>query len=306
VLARLATEEPDLSGLPGELTELITACMARVPRQRPTSSSMLAQLGDFTEAQAGPDEEHAYLPATAMALIGQYRMREYQRGPQPAASASLGAETGEDGGDEATSASFTELPASYKPVPRRKPGTGASGPAGSGWRRWLRSHMGWAGWASVGAALVVVGVVLGAALSSSSVPNPAGSKQASGSLPPRPVAPETVCGTPASTTHGSALCMLNMSMGTADAAWVVQGRGFAPRSSVTVSLTWNSPPSFTPNQTFHHTAQAKPVVAPDGTVRLDINQLFPGSLRLGQFIVDVTGSGGSTATTIFIVIPAGG
>ena len=80
VLARLATEEPDLSGLPGELTELITACMARVPRQRPTSSSMLAQLGDFTEAQAGPDEEHAYLPETAMALIGQYRTREYQRG----------------------------------------------------------------------------------------------------------------------------------------------------------------------------------------------------------------------------------
>ena len=77
VLARLATEEPDLSGLPDELTELITACMHRVPRQRPTSSAMLAQLGDFTEAQAGPDEEHAYLPEAAMALIA-----EYQRSPQ--------------------------------------------------------------------------------------------------------------------------------------------------------------------------------------------------------------------------------
>ena len=80
VLARLATEEPDLSGLPGDLTELITACMHRVPRQRPTSSAMLAQLGDFTEAQAGSDEEHAYLPEAAMALIG-----EYQRSPQLAA-----------------------------------------------------------------------------------------------------------------------------------------------------------------------------------------------------------------------------
>ena len=301
VLARLATEEPDLSGLPGDLTELITACMARVPRQRPTSSSMLAQLGDFTEAQAGPDEEHAYLPAAAMALIGHYRAGEHLRGPQLAAG-----DIGEDRSDDATAASYTELPASYKPVSRRKPGAGASGQAGSGWRRWFRSHLAWAGWASVGAALVVVGVVLGAALSSSSVPNPAGSKQASGSLPPRPVPPETVCGASATTTHGSALCMLNMSIGTADAAWVVQGRGFAPRSSVTVSLTWNSPPSSTPNQTFRHTAQAKPVVAPDGTVRLDINQLFPGSLRLGQFIVDVTGSGGKTATTVFIVIPAGG
>ncbi len=56
VLARLATEEPDLSGLPAELTGLITACMARVPRARPTSSAILAQLGQFTEAQAGLPE----------------------------------------------------------------------------------------------------------------------------------------------------------------------------------------------------------------------------------------------------------
>ncbi len=300
VLARLATEEPDLSGLPGELTELITACMARVPRQRPTSSSMLAQLGDFTEAQAGPGEEHAYLPAAAMALIGQYRTREYQRGPAPAAFEDVG----EERGDEATSASFTELPASYKPASRRKPGTGTPGPGGSGWRRWLRSHMAWAGWASVGAALIVVGVFLGAALSSSSVPNGAGPKQPSGALPPPPVAPDTVCGTSAGHASGPFLCMLHQSIGTAGAAWLVRGSGFAPGTSVTVSLTWNSPPDLTPNQTFHRTAQVKPVVAPDGTVRLDINNLFPGSLRLGQFLVKATGPGGSGGTE-FIVIPPG-
>ena len=199
VLARLATEEPDLSGLPGELTELITSCMHRVPRQRPTSTAMLAQLGDFTEAQAGPDEEHAYLPEAAMAMIA-----EYQRSPQLTAfgqpGAQLGAGFGEDRSDDATSASYTELPASYKPIPRRKPGTGSAGPGESGWRRWLRSHMGWAGWASVGAALVVVGVILGAALSSSSSPTSTAQNQSSGSgqqRPPRPVAPSTVCGTSA-------------------------------------------------------------------------------------------------------------
>ena len=137
VLARLATEEPDLSGLPGELTELITSCMHRVPRQRPTSSAMLAQLGDFTEAQAGPDEEHAYLPEAAMAMIA-----EYQRSPQLAAFGQLGDDLGEDRSDDATSASYTELPAAYKPAPRRKPGTGSPGPGEPGWRRWLRSHMG--------------------------------------------------------------------------------------------------------------------------------------------------------------------
>jgi serine/threonine protein kinase len=299
VLARLATEEPDLSALPGELTELITACMQRVPRQRPTSSSMLAQLGDFTEAQAGPGEEHAYLPAAAMALIG-----EYQRSPQ---LATFG-EPGDDrGSEDATSASYTELPASYKPVPRRKPRTRSPGPGRSGWRRWLTSHMAWAGWASVGAAMVVVGVILGAALSSSSSPNSgSNSKQTSGSVPvplAPPVAPDTVCGTSAENTRGPALCVLNRSLGTANAVWVVLGRGFAPRSSVTVSLTWQSPPQIAPNQTFHHTAQVKPTVAPDGTLRLNINQLFPDSLRLGEFIVGVTGSGGSGASTMFIVIP---
>ncbi len=305
VLARLATEEPDLSGLPDELTELITACMARVPRQRPTSSSMLAQLGDFTEAQSGPGEEHAYLPQAAMVLIGQYRMREYQRSPASAAFASLGAEIGEDRSDDATSASYTELPASYKPVPRRKPGTGtgAAGPGGSGWRRWLRSHMGWAGWASVGAALVVVGVILGAALSSSSTPNPRTSGSA---LPPAPpAAPDNVCGTSAANTGSPTLCMLNQSEGAAGATWVVRGSGFAPLISVTVSLTWNSPPQLAPNATFDHTAQDKPVVRADGTLRLDISRLFPGSLRLGMFTVTVTGSDGSEATTTFIVIPPG-
>ena len=307
VLARLATEEPDLSGLPGELTELIAACMHRVPRQRPTSSAMLTQLGDFTEAQAGPDEEHAYLPEAAMALIG-----EYQRSPQLAAAGHPGSPPGagldEDRGDDATSASYTELPASYKPVPRRRPATASPGPGGSGWRRWLRSHMAWAGWASVGAALVVVGVILGAALSSSSAPDSSDStsQQTSGSMPPAPpVAPNSVCGTSATNTSGPALCLQNQSEGAADASWIVQGRSFVPGTSVTVALTWNSPPQLAPNQTVHHTAKVKPVVAADGTLRLNINHLFPGSLRLGQFIVEVSGPDGRGASTVFLVIPSG-
>jgi serine/threonine protein kinase len=300
VLARLATEEPDLSGLPGELTELISACIHRVPRLRPTSSAMLIQLGDFTVAQAGPDEEHSYLPDNAMALIA-----EYQRSPQ---LGDLG-ETGEDRGDDATSASYTELPASYKPVPRHRPDHGRSRtavPPGAGWRRWLRTHMAWAGWASVGAALVVVGVILGAALSSSSTPNP---QQSSGSvglpLGGPPAAPKTVCGSSGQAGGGPALCMVSQSRGTVDTAWVVKVSGFAPRTPVTVTLSWNSPPQVVPPQTFVRTARVKPVTGQDGALRLNINRLFPAALRLGLFYVQVTGSGGSQATTTFIVIPVG-
>src|SRR5579859_7102334 len=157
VLARLATEEPDLSGLPGELTDLIAACRDRVPRNRPTSTAMLVQLGDFTEAQAGPDEDHPYLPEAAMALITQY-----QRSPQFAAQAGPGEE-------DSTSASYTELPASYKPRPRRPPkGAGSPAAPGPGRLGWVRTHLAWVGWASVGAALIVAGVILGASLTSSS------------------------------------------------------------------------------------------------------------------------------------------
>ena len=297
VLARLATEEPDLSGLPGELSELITACMHRVPRQRPTSTAMLVQLGDFTEAQAGPDEEHSYLPDKAMALIA-----EYQRSPQIGPLGEFADERG-----DATSASYTELPASYKPAPRRKPGHGRTGPGpgagaagGSGWRRWLRAHMAWAGWASVGAALVVIGVILGSALSSSSSPGPATSSN--GGPPVPPPAPNTVCG---SSGHGGGpdACMVQQSRGPADAAWVVRASAFAPGKPVTVTLTFNPPPQGGPAQKFTRTVRITPAA---GTFELNINQLFPAALQLGLFEVRVSGSGGREATTEFVVIPPGG
>ena len=288
VLARLATEEPDLSGLPDELSELITACMHRVPRQRPTSTAMLVQLGDFTVAQAGPDEEHSYLPDKAMALIA-----EYQRSPQIGPLAEFADERG-----DATSASYSELPAD-RPAPRRKPahgrtGTGAAG--GPGWQRWLRAHMAWAGWAAVGAALVVVGVVLGSALSSSSSPN---TVQAP---PVPPAAPRTVCGSPGQAGGEPGACLVRQSLGPAGAAWVVRASGFEPGKPVTVSLSFNSPPQVRPAQRFTRAVRVTPSA---GTFSLDIKQLFPGALQLGLFDVRVTGPGGREATTSFIVIPAG-
>src|SRR5262249_59897405 len=39
VLVRLATEPPDLAGLPGELTGPVTSCLARSPTNPPTSAA---------------------------------------------------------------------------------------------------------------------------------------------------------------------------------------------------------------------------------------------------------------------------
>jgi hypothetical protein len=300
VLARLATEDPDLSGLPAELTPLITACLQRVPRMRPTSSAMLSRLGQFTETLAGPDEEHSYLPEPAMALIGAY-----QRNPQLAAHGLPSEELGED----ATAASYTELPASYKPVPRRKPEPGQPRRGVRGWlwlpwrplprrRGWIRTHLAWAGWACVGAALIAVGVILGASLSGSSAPR---STQDSSLPPGPPPPPPTVCGSKASS--GPALCMENRSQGDAGAAFVVRGSGFAPRASLTVTLNEVGPPP-----TFDHlvniTSSFRPVTGADGMFTVTIRQLYSGSLQPGLFTVTATGSGGRTAQTWFMVIPS--
>src|ERR1700746_269348 len=65
VLVKLATEPPDLTGLPAELDGIVTACLARSPGQRPTSAALLDQLGPFVATPGGPRSAHAYLPAPA-------------------------------------------------------------------------------------------------------------------------------------------------------------------------------------------------------------------------------------------------
>jgi len=295
VLARLATEPPDLSGLPDELTELIGECLERVPRMRPSSSAMLAQLGPFTEAQAG--QQHSYLPGAAMVLIG-----EYQRNPllangqvDPRDPHGLPAPRGADHSQDATAASYTELPASYQPKSRRKPShAGPAGASGRGsWWQWVREHMAWVGWASVGAALVVGGVILGAALSSNGSPVPPG-------LPPPPT---TVCDPSHQASSGPALCMVNVSQGTAATVFVLQGSGFAPRALVTFRLTEVGPPPDQKNL-LSLTSPDQVRVGADGMFRVPVSQLYPGSLPLGLVTVAAAAPVGLPASTQFMIIPA--
>jgi hypothetical protein len=278
VLARLASEGPDLSGLPGELSDLIAACLDRTPRNRPTSTAMLVQLGDFTVAQASPDEDHPYLPDAAMALIG-----EYQRSPQFAAQAGSGEE-------DSTSASYTELPAglpaAYQPPPRRaahgaKPRPGRLG--------WVKTHLAWVGWASVGAALIVAGVILGASLTSSS-------SQVNGPPPP----PRTACASVAG--GGVTFVCMDKNRGYPSTAFVVEGGGFAPRVPLTVHVSEIDPGN---NRLFSQTSADRPVTGSDGTFKVSFAQLYRGPLQLGLVTVTVTGPAGQAFDTQFMVIPAG-
>jgi serine/threonine protein kinase len=299
VLARLATEPPDLSGLPGELTGLVTACLQRVPRMRPTSSAMLAQLGPFTEAPvfgSGAAGEHSYLPEAATALIAQYQRNPLLVSGRPS-------EPGQEHADDATSASYTELPASGlqppRPAPRRPVGAAPAPhpglrrvPLPAGARRWLATHMAWAGWAAVGAALVVGGVFLGAALSSSGSPGPP------------PLAPSTVCGSSSAAPSHPALCMVNHSQGTASTPFAVRGSGFAPAAQVTFLASEVGPPPqnkplFSATSTYHA------VAGQDGTFSVPVSQLYSGALQEGLVTISATESGGGTAQTQFMVLPPG-
>jgi serine/threonine protein kinase len=295
VLARLATEPPDLSGLPAELTDLVGACLQRVPSARPTSAQVLARLGPF--AEAGTAAEHSYLPEPARALIA-----EYQRTPLPASGPAP-----DDRSDEATNASDPGLPASFLPKPRT-PGPlrrvflahAWAGPRWlpAGWRRWIRTHLGWAGWASVGAALIAVGVVLGASLTSSGdSPGPP-----PGGPPP---APPTVCGrgTPIVGVTAPTICMVRTSQAAQTSDFVVEAVGFEPGTEVTVNLTELGLPPAQP-QVLNTTSPVRPVTGADGTVIFPVTKVYPHQLQLGQVTVTVTGTGGRQASTEFMVIPS--
>jgi hypothetical protein len=265
--------------------------MQRVPRERPTSSAVLAQLGPFTEAPAGPAGEHSYLPEAAMALIGQY-----QRSPLLASGQLDPKSPSTPGhGDDATSASYTELPASYKPAPKRRPAAPApTRPGRASWpaagRQWVKTHMAWVGWVTVGAALVVGGVILGASLSSSGSPGP-----------PIPPAPQTVCGT-SQAAPGPGLCMVRQSQGTAATAFTVQGNDFTAGSSVTFTVSEADPGG---NSLFSATSPRNVTVRPDGTFQVAVSQLYSGPLSLGLVTVDASAPGGAHASTEFMIIPSG-
>jgi serine/threonine protein kinase len=303
VLVKLASDGPDLSGLPADLVPLITACLARSPRDRPTSAALLAGLGQFVESSAGAGDGHSYLPESAMALIGGYA-----RSPQPGVI-----DTGplDDSSEDLTSASHTALPASYVPGShrRRKPGQEArngqtktaltktattKSPAASPTRtghdpRDRRVRIGLiAGACVVGAAaLVAAGAFLGPKVD----PSLRQSTTSGGSYAPPPGPPPSTL--PAGTSTIPKLVMSQPS-GEGTSGLEVHGMGFIPGSVVNVSLKG------------HGTSTWHPKADRFGTFNYTFDQghlFFPGAMPAGQYTVMVTGAGHRQAKTTFNVVP---
>ena len=168
ILVRLATEPPDLTGLPPDLTRVVTACLERSPAEPPDLGGAAGRAGAVRRrTRQRPGSGHTYLPASALALIG-----EYQRSPRPAGTPGR-ITTGpvpahDDVSEDATYGSYTALPAPRRSRWPRRRGTGrgagaarpappgrgvprarAGGRGGRSWRgpAWPPAPWRWSPWA---------------------------------------------------------------------------------------------------------------------------------------------------------------
>ena len=292
VLVKLATEPPDLAGLPPDLASLVMGCLERSPRMRPTSAALLAGLGSFVEASADPADAHSYLPDSAMALIG-----EYQRSPQPALR------TGpEPASEDPTSASHTALPASFTPPAshRRRtetpPEEGANGtavafpsnppsnPRGSPQSR-TRTALVASGVLVGAAALVIGGAVAGPRL----FPSLGGASQ----LAPPPGADPPP--SPAGGTSDTPKLTMGQPQGDSYTGFQIHGSGFVPSTHVSVALVGFG------------TAKFEPQVDPKGTFNFTIDQdhdFFRKGIPIGTYHVLAKDSNGrQSARAEFKVLP---
>ena len=326
VLVKLATEPPDLSGLPAELDGIVTACLDRSPGQRPTSAALLDQLGPFAATPAGPRSAHAYLPALAMAVISGYQHGPRQAVRAPAdgdAAETTGRRThGENGhgaggdttsggaeatsgsgagGDEATFGSQVALPAPSAnggggPLQRVGPPKQTAGDvpdAAPPARRRRRLALIAAGVVAAAAALIAAGVIAGTTLAGTgSRAGPSTSPTAA--LNPPPVGPPPSVFPSAPT--GSPQIVMLQPIGDPATVFLIHGTGWAQLSRVTVTLTrrgW-SPVRST----------VRPVVDMQGTFNYAINQgheFFARGIPPGAYDVVVTGPGGRRARAQFQV-----
>jgi hypothetical protein len=281
LLVRLATEPPDLTGLPPELADVIRPCLERDPRKRPTAAAVLAHLAPgISLEQAGQGPGSSALPAAALALIAEYR-----RDPQPPAREG-GADPGSDpgSGDDATFGSQPAPSAPHEaPVPSRRPRL-ASGRART---RRRRVHL--AIWSAAAAVVLLgAGTAIGVVV--------AGNRQ---QLPPPP--PTNTILVPASQALQSARqpgrpqIALYQKFGDSNTVFVLHGESWKPGEKVTVALSG-------------HVSPVHPVVDEAGTFNYAINQdheFFRRGLPAGTYQVVVTAPGGIRARASFSVHPGG-
>ncbi|GGU60381.1 hypothetical protein GCM10010211_26780 [Streptomyces albospinus] len=85
MMYRIAEEEPDLTGLPEGLYDLVTACLAKDPAQRPTPDELVAR-AESGRAATGAADDEPWLPGALTARLGRHAVELLEaENPQEAA-----------------------------------------------------------------------------------------------------------------------------------------------------------------------------------------------------------------------------
>ncbi|MCW2858482.1 MAG: serine/threonine protein kinase [Actinoallomurus sp.] len=273
VLVRLATEEPDLTGVPDEVADLVRECLQRDPDARPTAAALLAGLAEQLDEDGDYELRPAPLPADAVDLIEQYR-----QGKRP----STPVRAGEGGVADPTLDSPTSLGAPSRPpnLPRRPPAPAApprTPPRHGGSTRIILIS-------AVALAVMAGALLLGMALGrTSGDPNrPPGPPPAD--FPPGNNGPPRV--------SGSSSIALSQNFGDGNTGFTVHGAGLTPGRKVTIQVDRGPVSPFTP------------VVDFGGVFSYVINQgheFFAGKIPPGSHQVTVTVSGGRQTKLAFTV-----
>jgi serine/threonine protein kinase len=323
VLVRLATEPPDLDGLPTELTGIVVGCLQRDPRGRPTPAELLADLAPHLDSAGGHEFGRSALPAAAVALIEEYRQRpeppvrvtdstdgeatfgSRSGGPQSGGSRSGGSQSGgsQSGGSQSSVRGPHPIPVPVGGAPAPRRSTSRRGPGGVAARAGSSLSRAWRGGriasvvVAVGAvaALVILGGLVGAWINGGTGSPPAqggtgygppGGGPQPGGDPRPPLSGATDRPT------GSPQIELNQSSGDRNTVFVVHGRGWVPSSQVTVRIDGRP------------ASPVLPVVDLRGTFNYAINQqheFFSGPIPLGGYTVLATAPGGRNAQATFVV-----
>jgi hypothetical protein len=302
VLLRLATEPPDLTGLPPDLAGVVTGCLESEPANRPTPAALLAAFAPDAHLDAdGPPS----LPGPAQALMEDYRQRP--RGPSRVDEEddrTLGSRLG--GTDSAGSSASWSVPVARwaaasgsEPPPVGTPPAAApaagSGPAagrGSTAPPRRRGPLPAALLAVAAVALLAAGAVLGGWLSGLGPPVPGPQPSAAGPPPEREPPPPP--GGASERPTGPPTVQVNQPYGDGHTVFVVHGRGWAPGTRLTVALAGGP------------TSPDRPVVDKAGTFNYAVNQrheFFAGALPPGVHTVVVSAPGGRTEPVSFRVEP---
>jgi serine/threonine protein kinase len=318
VLVRLATEPPDLSGLPPELADPLAACLDRDPDRRPTPAALLAGIAATTRFRGGDGARS--LPGPAVALIEDHRQRPLPAEPisgtaDPHPSLPAGADV--DGTVGSGLGQHPSLPPGLprsqpEPTPIPDPLTPSQDsepdrrPSGAH-RAVLPAHRSLvpdpgrradrrlAVVLACLAAIVLIGggLEIGTRITGS---GDGGTTQTQSSGPPPGPPPGREPPPPVSgqgeSRDGPPALAPNQPFGDSDTTFVMHGRGWRPGTVVTIRLDGGT------------AAPDRPVVDRQGTFNYVVNQrheLFPAGLPAGDHVLEATGVGGQRAEARFSV-----